>query len=98
MPMHFRWKRSSRPWCKGLAADCYPPLCRLLCAAQEKRLTMKTKFTIGTKLALGVAALIACLLVLSFTSLRVISQLSTSLDSAVNGTGKKLDLLAGTRE
>ncbi len=59
---------------------------------------MKTKLTIGKQLAIGVTALIACLLLLSFTSLRVISKLGTSLDSAVNGTGKKLDLLASTRE
>ncbi|MGB7548584.1 MAG: methyl-accepting chemotaxis protein [Terracidiphilus sp.] len=59
---------------------------------------MKIQLTIGKKLAIGVTALIACVLVLSFTSLRVISKLGTSLDSAVNGTGKKLDLLASTRE
>ena len=59
---------------------------------------LKTQLTIGKKLAIGVTALIACVLVLSFTSLRVISGLGTSLDSAVNGTGKKLDLVASTRE
>jgi methyl-accepting chemotaxis protein/methyl-accepting chemotaxis protein-1 (serine sensor receptor) len=59
---------------------------------------MKIHLTIGKKLAVGVIALIACLLALSLTSLWVISKLGTSLDSAVNGTAKKLDLLASTRE
>ena len=53
--------------------------------------------TIGKQLALGVTLFVACLAVLSVTSLRVIATLGDSLDAAVNGTGKKLDLAGGTR-
>jgi methyl-accepting chemotaxis protein/methyl-accepting chemotaxis protein-1 (serine sensor receptor) len=59
---------------------------------------MKLELTIGKRLVLGIAASLACLFVLSITSLSVISTLGRSLDAAVNGTGKKLDLLSGTRE
>jgi methyl-accepting chemotaxis protein len=59
---------------------------------------MRLQFTIGKKLAIGVAAFVACLAVLSVTSLRVISTLGDSLNEAVNVNGKKLDLLGGTRE
>ncbi len=59
---------------------------------------MRRQLTIGKKLAIGVTAFIACLAVLSITSLRVISTLGGSLDAAVNGTGKKLVLIGGTRE
>jgi methyl-accepting chemotaxis protein len=54
--------------------------------------------TIGKKLAIGVTAFMACLAVLSITSLNVISTLGDSLDAAVNRTGKKIDLVGGTRE
>ena len=56
------------------------------------------KLTIGKKLALGVAGLMLSMAVLGVTSLWVVSALSGSLDSAVNGTGKKLDLVGRTRE
>lgn len=59
---------------------------------------MALKLTIGKKLAIGVIACMACLAVLSVTSLRVISALGGSLNSAVNSTGKKLDMIGGTRE
>ncbi|MFY9723931.1 MAG: methyl-accepting chemotaxis protein [Bryobacteraceae bacterium] len=59
---------------------------------------MRSQMTIGKKLAIGVAAFLTCLAVLSITSLRVISTLGGSLDAAVNSTGKKLDLVGGTRE
>jgi methyl-accepting chemotaxis protein/methyl-accepting chemotaxis protein-1 (serine sensor receptor) len=59
---------------------------------------MQFQFTIGKKLAIGVTAFVACLAVLSVTSLRVISTLGDSLNDAVNINGKKLDLLGGTRE
>lgn len=59
---------------------------------------MKSQLTIGRKLSIGVAASLACLAVLSVTSLKVISTLGSSLDSAVNGTGKRLDLIGATRE
>ena len=59
---------------------------------------MSLQLTIGKKLTLGVAAFIACMAVLGVTSLRVISSLGGSLDTAVNRTSKKMDLLAETRE
>lgn len=59
---------------------------------------MTYQLTIGKKLVIGVAALVACLAMLSFTTLRVISALGGSLDAAVNKTGKELDLVGGTRE
>ena len=59
---------------------------------------MIAKLTIGKKLVLGVAGLMLSLAVLGVTSLWVVSVLSGSLDSAVNATGKKLDLVGRTRE
>jgi methyl-accepting chemotaxis protein len=59
---------------------------------------MKSGPTIGKKLAIGVTALMACLALLSITSLQVISTLGSSLDAAVNSTAKKLELVGGTRE
>ena len=59
---------------------------------------MRDQLTIGKKLAIGVTAFMACLVVLSITSLRVISTLGGSLDAAVNSTGKELDLAGGARE
>jgi methyl-accepting chemotaxis protein/methyl-accepting chemotaxis protein-1 (serine sensor receptor) len=56
------------------------------------------RLTMGKKLMLGVAGLTLSLAVLSVTALRVVSVLSGSLDSAVNATGKKLDLVGRTRE
>lgn len=58
---------------------------------------MTIRLTIGKKLALGVGASLVCLIVLSVASLWAISTLGGSLDAAVNGTGKKLDLVGGTR-
>jgi len=57
----------------------------------------RVQLTIGKKLAIGLTAFLVCLLVLSVTSLRVIESLGRSLDSAVNETGKKLDLLGVTQ-
>src|ERR1017187_656738 len=59
---------------------------------------MFMRLTIVKKLAIGVGALVALLVVLSIISLRVIATLGTSLDVAVNTTGRKLDLVARTRE
>jgi len=59
---------------------------------------MSVHLTIGRKLAISVAASVACLAVLSITSLKVISKLGASLDAAVNVTGKKLDLIGRERE
>jgi methyl-accepting chemotaxis protein len=59
---------------------------------------MRFRLTIGKKLAIGVTAFLACVAVLSITSLKVISTLGSSLDAAVNSTGKKLDLVGETRE
>ena len=56
------------------------------------------RWTIGRKLTLGVAALILSCLVLSYASLKVISNLGSSLDGAVNKTAKELALLGTTRE
>jgi hypothetical protein len=41
---------------------------------------------------------VACLAVLSVVSLKAIATLGDSLDAAVNSTGRKLDLVGGTRE
>jgi methyl-accepting chemotaxis protein/methyl-accepting chemotaxis protein-1 (serine sensor receptor) len=60
------------------------------------RLT-RVPLTIGKKLAIGLTAFLVCLIVLSATSLRVIESLGRSLDSAVNETGKGLDLLGVTQ-
>ena len=59
---------------------------------------MKSGLTIGKKLALGMTAFLACLGLLSITSLQVISMLGRSLDAAVNSTAKKLELVGGTRD
>jgi methyl-accepting chemotaxis protein len=59
---------------------------------------MISQLSIGKKLAIGVTGFIACMAILSITSLWVISTLGSSLDSAINGTAKKLDLLSGTQQ
>ncbi|HUI58100.1 MAG TPA: methyl-accepting chemotaxis protein [Bryobacteraceae bacterium] len=59
---------------------------------------MSIRLTIGKKLLIGVAAIMASLAVLSLISWRVIAALGGSLDAAVNSTGKKLDLIGQTRE
>ena len=59
---------------------------------------MKSGLTIGKKLAMGMTAFMACLTILSAVSLKVISTLGSSLDAAVNGTGKKIELVGETRE
>ena len=59
---------------------------------------MSLHLTIGRKLAISVTASVACLAALSITSLKVISKLGASLDTAVNITGKKLDLIGRERE
>ncbi len=53
--------------------------------------------SVGKKLGLGIAALLLSLLALSYTSLRAISTLGSSLDSAVNGEARKQDLLASVQ-
>jgi methyl-accepting chemotaxis protein/methyl-accepting chemotaxis protein-1 (serine sensor receptor) len=58
---------------------------------------MTVRLTIGKKLMLGVGAFLVCLVALSATSLWAISTLGGSLDAAVNGTGKKLDVVGGAR-
>lgn len=58
---------------------------------------MKSRLTLGAKLALGVAALCATLLALSIVSLRAIGQLGAALDAAVTVTGPSLDLVGATR-
>jgi methyl-accepting chemotaxis protein len=60
-------------------------------------LFMISQLTIGKKLVIGVTAFIACMAILSITSLWVISTLGNSLDSSINGTAKKLDLLSSTQ-
>jgi len=55
------------------------------------------RLKIGTKLGFGIALLGAFLMVLSFTSLRAVSNLGRALDVAVNGTAKKLDLVGSTQ-
>jgi hypothetical protein len=59
---------------------------------------MASELTITKKNSICVIAFLVCLTLLSATSLKVISVLSDSLDLAVNGTAKKLDLVGGTRE
>jgi methyl-accepting chemotaxis protein len=59
---------------------------------------MFSHLTIGKKLALGVTGFIVCMAILSLTSLWVISSLGTSLDTAVNGTARKIDLISGVRQ
>jgi methyl-accepting chemotaxis protein/methyl-accepting chemotaxis protein-1 (serine sensor receptor) len=59
---------------------------------------MKKELTIGTKLALGLAVLTACVGVLSIVSLRAILTLGNSLDAAVNNVGKSLELVGGARD
>jgi hypothetical protein len=56
-----------------------------------------SRLTVGKKLGLGVTALGVFLLVLSYTSLRAISNLGSALDSAVNNTAKKLELVGSTQ-
>jgi methyl-accepting chemotaxis protein len=58
---------------------------------------MRIRFTIGRKLALGIATLILSLLLLSYTSLTAISKLGSSLETAVNGTARKLALIAAVQ-
>jgi methyl-accepting chemotaxis protein len=59
---------------------------------------MMSRLTIGKTLLIGMAALVVSLAALSVISLRMISTLGRSLDSAVNSTGKKLDLVGRTRD
>src|ERR1043166_8291763 len=54
--------------------------------------------TIGRKLALGVGVSLASLVILSVAALRVTAALGDSLDSVVNGSGHKLDLIVRTRQ
>jgi hypothetical protein len=56
---------------------------------------MVPRLTLGRKFVMDVAGLMLSLALLGVTSLRVVSVLSGSLDSAVNATGKKLDPVAG---
>src|SRR4051812_48753474 len=58
---------------------------------------MRLRVTIGRKLALGILALVLSLLLLSYSSLTAISRLGGSLDLAVNGTARKLSLIAGVQ-
>jgi methyl-accepting chemotaxis protein/methyl-accepting chemotaxis protein-1 (serine sensor receptor) len=53
------------------------------------------RLTIGKKLTLGVGALVLSTLGLGFASLKAIATLGNSLDAAVNGTGRKVDLIGG---
>ena len=57
---------------------------------------MTSGLSVGKKLLICVTAFLACLALLSVTSLKVISTLGSSLDTAVNSTAKKLEL-AGAR-
>ena len=59
---------------------------------------MQSELTIGKKLVIGVTAFMVCLAVLGITSLKVIASLGSSLDAAVNSTGKKVDLAGDMRE
>ncbi|MES2393148.1 MAG: methyl-accepting chemotaxis protein [Acidobacteriota bacterium] len=59
---------------------------------------MFSRLTIGKKIACGVSGFILCMAILSLTSLWVISTLGSSLDSAVNGTARKIDLLGTARQ
>jgi methyl-accepting chemotaxis protein len=58
---------------------------------------MRSQLTIKM-LSIGVTASMVCLAALSITSLRAIATLGSALDAAVNSTGRKLDLVGGTRE
>src|SRR4051812_12982177 len=58
---------------------------------------MRIRFTIGRKLALGIVALVLSILLLSYSSLTAISRLGGSLDQAVNGTARKLTLIAAVQ-
>lgn len=58
---------------------------------------MKLRLTVCRKLGLGVVALGLSLLVFSFTSLRAIGQLGDSLDTAVNKTARKMELVGSTQ-
>jgi methyl-accepting chemotaxis protein len=53
---------------------------------------MARNLTIGKKLASGIAILLVLLAVLSVLSLRVITTLGTALDTAINTTGKQVEL------
>ncbi len=57
-----------------------------------------SRLTIGKRLVIGVTTSTLSLLVLSLISLRMIGMLGSSLDVAVNSTGKKLDLAGRTNE
>jgi hypothetical protein len=59
---------------------------------------MTAHFTIGKKLTLGVAARTLSVLVLSYASLRAISRLATSSDTAVNQTARELAAIGTTQE
>ncbi len=56
------------------------------------------RLTIGKKMGVGLGFSAVCLVLLAYASLRVIDTLGRSLDQAVNSTGRKLDLIARTRE
>jgi methyl-accepting chemotaxis protein/methyl-accepting chemotaxis protein-1 (serine sensor receptor) len=56
-----------------------------------------SQFTIGKKLGFGVASLGALLLVLSFTSLRAISNLGQALDTAIGGTAREVELVGSAQ-
>lgn len=55
------------------------------------------RLTIRGKLTAALAGLMLSVLVLGFTSLQAIATLGSSLDSAVNGTAKRVDLLGATQ-
>ena len=54
---------------------------------------MNGRYTVGRKLNLGIVALVLSVSLLGYTSLAAISGLGHSLDTAVNSTAKKLDLV-----
>jgi hypothetical protein len=56
-----------------------------------------SRLTVGKKLGFGVTAIGLFVLVPSYTSLRAISNLGRALDSAVNNTAKKLELVGSTQ-
>jgi CHASE3 domain sensor protein len=53
---------------------------------------MFARMTIGTKLTIGFAALLACVLGLSYFSLSAVGSLRSQLDSTTNRTARKIDL------
>ncbi len=61
------------------------------------RTAFMNRLTVGRKLTLGVLSLVLSLLALAFTSLKSIATLGNSLDTAINSTAKKLDLIGSTQ-